>query len=389
MSELPTGRRKSRGANGDGGGRQRPDGLWEWRITVPGTHRRVSAFGRTKAEARLKCREKLIKEQAGVDTKGGRQTLGAFLERWLAEVVEVQRAPKTYESYRDTVRNHVIPTLGQTRLDRLTAQQVQALLRAKEREGKLSARSVAYIREVLRVALNRAIKWNLVTTNAAALADPPKRERHERTILTPEQAEAFLRAVEGDRLEAFYLLIATLGLRRGEALALRWQDVDLDTGTLRVRQTLQRVGRTLHFKEPKTEKSRRTLALPAVVVDALRRHRDRQTLEATSPNWADHGLVFPNTRGAPYDPNNVLARFQRTLAAAGLPNQRLHDLRHYAAAFLLSKGVQMRVVMDILGHARMATTADLYAHVLPAAHREVAELIDESLRPKTQEAEIR
>src|SRR5215204_3655096 len=112
MSEHPAMRRRSRGANGDGGGRQRADGLWEWRITVPGTNRRISTFATTKAEARRKSREKLSKELAGLDTKGGQQTLGAFLERWLADVVQPQLAPKTSESYRDTVRNHIIPTLG-------------------------------------------------------------------------------------------------------------------------------------------------------------------------------------------------------------------------------------------------------------------------------------
>jgi integrase len=262
------------------------------------------------------------------------------------------------------------------------------LLREKEREGKLSPRSVGYIREVLRVALNRAIKWNLVTKNAAALTDPPRRERKELVILTPEQTEAFLRAAAGDRLEAFHLIIATLGLRRGEGLALRWQDINLDTGELRVRQTLQRVGGKLIFKEPKTDKSRRTLSLPGVVVDTLRQHHDRQGFEAQSPAWQDHGLVFPNIHGAPCDPANVLTRFKQALAAANLPDQRLHDLRHFAATFPVAKCPPMRVVMDILGYSKMAAPSDLYTHVMLPVHREVADLIDQVLRPKMQETVI-
>ena len=159
--------------------------------------------------------------------------------------------------------------------------------------------------------------------------------------------------------------------------------MDLDAGTLRVRQAVQRVGGKLIFKEPKTERSRRTLALPAFVVDALRRHKDRQSFEAAStPRWKDQGLVFPNTYGGPLDPRNALTRFRKTLAAAGLPEQRFHDLLHYAATFMVAKGVPLRVVMDILGHTKMATTTDLYAHVMPAAHRDVADLIDQAMRPK-------
>jgi integrase len=369
--------RRPKSANGDGGGRIRPDGSWEWRVTLE-DGRRLSAYGKTRAEAKTRCLAKLKAAASGVDLKESRQTLSHFLERWLADVVQPQLAPKTYVSYRDTVRKHIVPTLGKVRVEKLTPQQVQALLRAKEQEG-LSPRSVAYIRSVLRIALNRAIKWNVVARNASALADPPRQVRVERVPLTPEQAQTFLAAAEGDRLEALYLVTAALGLRIGEGLGIRWQDVDLDTGTLRIRQVVQRVDGQLIFKEPKTEKSRRTLTLPAVVVDALRRHRDRQAFEAAGPCWTDRGLVFTNVIGGPLEPSNVLKRFKATLREARLPEQRFHDLRHYAATFMVAKGVPMRVVMDILGHSQMATTTDLYAHVMPAAHREVADMIDRAM----------
>lgn len=372
-------KRRPKSANGDGGGRIRPDGSWEWRVTLD-DGRRLSAYGKTRAEAKDKCLAKVKQAADGVDLKASRQTLGQFLERWLADVVQPQLAPKTYVSYRDTVRKHIVPTLGAVRVEKLTPQQIQALLRAKEQEG-LSPRSVAYIRTVLRIALNRAVKWNVVARNAAALTDPPRLIRTERVPLTTEQAHVFLAAAEGDRLEALYLITAALGLRLGEGLGLRWQDVDLDSGTLRVRQAVQRVDGELIFKEPKTEKSRRTLTLPGVVVEALRRHRDRQAFEAAaSPVWRDQGLVFTNVLGGPLEPSNVLKRFKATLASAGLPPQRFHDLRHYAATFMVAQGVPMRVVMDILGHSQMATTADLYAHVMPAAHREVADLFDRTMR---------
>lgn len=379
QKQLPAGESKQRrpkSANGDGGARVRTDGTWEWRITLD-DGRRLSAYGKTRGEAKEKCLAKAKQAAAGIDTKAAKQTLGSYLELWLADVVKPQLAPKTYASYRDTVRKHITPTLGRIELGKLTPAQVQALLRLKEREGALSPRSVAYIRTVLRVALNRALKWGYVDRNVAALTDPPRQERTERTPLTPEQARAFLHEAEGDRFEALYLITALLGLRLGEGLGLRWQDIDLDSATLRVRQAVQRVDGHLIIKEPKTSKSRRTLTLPSVAVENLRRHRDRQAFEAGSARiWHEQGLVFTNSIGGPLEPSNVLKHYKATLRAAGLPEQRFHDLRHYAATFMLAQGVPMRVVMDILGHSQMATTADLYAHVMPAAYRDVADLLD-------------
>jgi integrase len=162
---------------------------------------------------------------------------------------------------------------------------------------------------------------------------------------------------------------------------LRRQDLDLDANILRIRQVVQRVDGHLIVKEPKTEKSRRTLILPVVATDALRRHRDRQTLDAASVKLRrDQGLVFTNANGGPLEPSNVLKRFKATLVAADLAKQRFHDLRHYAASFLLAQGVPMRVVMGILGHSQMATTANLYSHVMPAAHKDVAALLDRAMR---------
>jgi integrase len=206
----------------------------------------------------------------------------------------------------------------------------------------LSPTTIGSIRTVLGIALNRALKCGYVERNVAALTDAPRRVRSERTPLTHEQVRAFLRAAEGDTLEALYLTTALLGLRLGEGLGLRWQDVDLDGGTLRIRQTVQRVDGRLIIKEPKTEKSRRTLTLPAVAVDALRRHHDRQTFEAANAkHWQDQGLVCPNATGGPREPSNVLKRFKATLAAAGLPEQRFHDLcgtlRHRSCSLRMSQ----------------------------------------------------
>lgn len=366
---------KRRG-HGEGSIKQRPDGRWEARISLPAGQRK-SFYGKTRREVQDKLRTALRDVDAGLDLTAGRQTVGQFLDRWLADVVTPKLAPKTVSSYRDVVRVHLKPTLGQHQLAKLTPQHVQAMMSSKS-GARLSPRTVAYTRSVLRIALNRALKWGLVQRNAAALTDAPRSVRAERRPLTPEQARAFLAAAEVDRLEGLYRVALALGLRLGEALGLSWTDVDLDTGSLRVRYALQRIDGKLTLKEPKTEKSRRTLTMPASLASALRAHRVRQIEERliAGSRWQDSGLVFTNTVGGPLEPSNVLKAFKRRLAAAGLPEQRFHDLRHAAASLLLAQGVAPRVVMDILGHSQMATTMDLYSHVMPAAHEDAAALMD-------------
>ena len=170
----------------------------------------------------------------------------------------------------------------------------------------------------------------------------------------------------------------SVGLRRGETLGLAWNDVDLDDGTLTVRQALQRIDGKLRLTPPKTKRSRRTIALPQTVVAALRMHRARQLQERllAGSRWHDSGLVFTTTIGTPLEPRNVTRDFQRILAKAGLPRIRLHDLRHGCATLLLAQGVQPRVVMDILGHSTISVTMDTYSHVLATMRRDAADQID-------------
>jgi integrase len=207
------------------------------------------------------------------------------------------------------------------------------------------------------------------------LTDAPKVRRPEVKPLTPEQARTFLDAAQEDRLEALYRVALALGLRLGEALGLGWEDVDFDSGTLRVRRSLQRVEGKLTLKEPKTEKSRRALTMPRTLVAALLAHRDRQAYERAGAGeaWQESGLVFANTVGGPLEPSNVLKRYK------ALPAQRFHDLRHCATSPLIVQGVPIKVVADILGHTQLATTSDLYGHIFPAAHREAADLMDQIL----------
>lgn len=369
----------TRRGHNEGTIRHRADGLWEVRVSLS-NGKRKSLYGKTRRDVQDKLRVAQREIELGLDLSAGRQTVADFLARWLADVVQPTTAPKTHSSYAEIVRVHIVPTLGTIQLAKLSPQHITALLKAKSDSG-LSPRTVIYIRAVLRIALNRALKWGMVQRNVAALTDAPRSERKEIHPLSPEQARQFLAAVEGDRDEALYRVALALGLRLGEALGLSWTDVDLDTGTLRVRRALQRINGKLTLKTPKTEKSRRTLTMPTSLVTALRQHRIRQLEQrlVSGDRWTDSGLVFVNTIGGPMEPSNVLKTFKKHLAAANLPDQRFHDLRHAAASLLLAQGVPPRVVMDILGHSQMATTMDLYSHVMPAAHRDAADLMDRIL----------
>jgi integrase len=221
----------------------------------------------------------------------------------------------------------------------------------------------------------------MVERNVAALAQLPRQQRTERHPFSAEEARAFIAAAEDDRLAALWRLAVTLGLRQGEVLGLRWGDVDLDGATLRVERSLQRIDGALVAKEPKTNRSRRTLALPRSLVAALRAHRDRQAFEATAAGgrWADSGYVFVTQVGTPIDPDNLSKRYKALLKAAGLRDQRFHDLRHAAATPLIAEGLPINVVSEMLGHAQTSTTINVYGHVLPLAQRHAAEAMERLL----------
>jgi integrase len=221
-------------------------------------------------------------------------------------------------------------------------------------------------------ALNQAVKWRLISYNVAALTEAPRVEKREIEPLTMEQARALLEAVRGDPYEALYRIALSLGLRRGEILGLRPADVDLERRELRVSGALQRVRGKLVRTAPKTKPSLRTLPLPDTVYQVLAEHLRRQL--QIFPN-AEY--VFVSRNGTPIDPHNLLRRFKAGLKRANLPSSvRFHDLRHSCATFLIAQGEHPRVIMDILGHAQMSTTMDIYGHVMPSTQRAAAARLD-------------
>lgn len=374
---------KGRRGNGEGSIYQRSDGRWAAVVDVGregGKRRRKTLYGRTRKEVAERLKIALRAQQQGLlPTGDDRQTVSAFLEWWLAEVVENTVRPSTAVSYATKVRKHIAPEIGHVPLTKLGPADVQALLNRKLAAGQ-SARSVQYIHAILRRSLGQAERWGLVPRNVAKLVDPPRVVRPEIVPLSRDEARALLAAAHGDRLEALYTVGIALGLRQGEALALRWDDVDLEEATLRVKRTVQRIRGELVYGEPKSARSRRALSLPAASVEALKAHRRRQLAERLAAfEWEDNDLVFCTQAGRPLDARNVARHFDRMCERAGLGHRRFHDLRHTTASLLLEQGVHPRVVMELLGHSQFSLTMNNYSHVMPVLQREAANRMDEVL----------
>jgi integrase len=341
--------------------------LWEARY-VGSDGRRHSVYARTERAAQERLREALLAADHGIRPVGSQLTVGAFLEDWLATSVRQRCRPRTFQSYAETVHRYIRPAIGRIPLAKLEPEHVGRMLADLSARGTLSPTTVRYAYAVLRIALGRALKQGKVLRNVCTLLDPPAKMRREARPLSRAEMGAFLAGIHGDRLEALYVAACGTGLRQGELLALRWQDVDLERGELAVRHTLQRGTRSL--AEPKTERARRTLRLPRRVASALADQRARQAIVPLT------GLVFTTARGTALDSRNVTRYLQAHLARLGLPRQRFHDLRHAFATLMVESGEDLGVVSRILGHADFATTADVYAHLTPAMLDHAAERMD-------------
>ncbi len=366
--------------NNEGTITKRADGRWEARLSLPDGQRR-SFYGKTRQEVSRKLAEAQRQVESGLPLVNERQMVEQFLASWLEMMRHVVK-PRTWIRYRDFMRLHVVPVLGHVAIAKLTPQQVQSLYAQKLTEG-LSPTTVRHLHMVLHRALDNALRLGVVIRNVTELVDPPRMKRHEMAVLTPEQARALLAAAKGDRMEALYVLALSTGMRQGELLGLRWQDVDIEHSVLSVRATLQCVDGTFIFAEPKSARSRRQIALSKRAIDALQRHQAQQLEErlALGPVWDDtYDLVFPNTIGRPVDDSHLRRReFQPLLKRAGLPRIRFHDLRHTAATLLLRQGVNPKIVSEMLGHASVSITLDLYSHVLPDMQQVAAEAMDTAL----------
>ena len=373
----------AKGADG-----RRPDhrcrGRWVASVDLDPTgpqRRRKVLYASSREAVAKKLREAQQRLMEGAAVEDSRTLVGPFLARWCVEGLAAANIKQTTsENYATITRTHLVPALGHLRLDRLAPSDIDRLLVSKRAQG-LSDSTVRLIYTVLRRALDYAVRDGLVRRNVTHAIDRPRVTHREAAVLSPAQAQILLEAARGQRLYALYAVAMAAGLRRGEALALRWADVDLDAGTLRVGRTLSRTAAGLVFTEPKSVRSRRTVPLPTALLDELRAHRTRQVAErlAAGSVWQDHGLVFPSLTGTPLDPRNALRAFTATARGAGLPQVGLHTLRHTCASLLLAQGVHPRVVMETLGHSGISITMDIYSHVMPQQQREAADRMQAAL----------
>ena len=291
--------------------------------------------------------------------------------------------PKTYESYESTLRVHVIPRLGHMRLAKLSPSDLERMYAALIEKGA-APKSVRIYHGVIHSMLEKAVKQNVLLRNVASLADLPRKGRRDLPMISPQQAQAFLRATRDHRLEALFVLTITCAARQGELFGLTWDCVDFEEGLVDVRVALQKVDGKRVLVEPKTPSSVRTIALTELAAAALKRHRLRQIREMMylGAAWSNElNLVFTTPIGTPLDKDNVRKRQLPPLyKAADLPPKlTFHDLRHIAASLALASGVSIPAVSEMLGHTDPSTTLRVYPHAIPGAQREAARALDKAL----------
>jgi integrase len=372
-------------ANGEGSIYQRADGRWVGSMhvrTSTGAWERRSLYGRTRGEVEQKLTALRRRVSQGAPVAPAKLTVDAYLGEWLDQVAARRVRPSTLVSYRHCVDRYIVPSLGRKRLEKLSAREVRLFLSELIDQGT-GARTVQLVHATLRVALEDATREEIVSRNVARLVRAPRPAASQRAPLSVAEARALLKSARDDRLYALFVVLVVLGLRRSEALGLRWPDVDLQGGTLQVRSTLHRTtAQGLVLLPPKTSRSRRVIPLPGIVVDALRDHQDRQLAEQRSAlDWFESGFVFTTPIGTPIDPRNGTRLFQEQCKTAGVPVVPLHALRHTCVTLLLELGVPPRVVMEIAGHAALEMTMNVYGHVNLESRREaldkLAGLFDE------------
>ena len=373
-----TKRQAGRRSNSEGSVGQRKDGLWEARIILPGGRRR-SLYGKTKAEALKKMQDAREKVTEGLRLGPERLTVQAWLEQWLRDTVAYSKRTGTAKRYGELCRIHIIPSIGHIRLARLGVSDVQRMIREAMARG-VSPRTADHCRDVLRNALNAAVKDGLLRRNVASLAAPPNVPEREYMNVTPAVARRVMAAVRGDTHQALYMMLLGTGLRLGEATALQWKDIDFESSVITVRRGLRRVKGGFKFEEPKTPRSRRVVPMVPPVRDALIIHRERQNLEKMmqGPAWEGFAwgdLLFTTGKSGPLGGDIAYHHFRRVLRDADLPPMRLHDFRHGAASLLAAAGIPPRDVMDLLGHSQISTTLTVYTHSTEEARHQAMETL--------------
>ena len=372
-------------ANAEGTVRQRPNGSWEARVSYlddGGTRKRLSVYGASDAEVRTKLREALRRIDDALPPRDASETVAAWIDAWVATILRASKRKDTTKAlYRTVARTHLQRApFGTLRLNEVRPRHIDALmLRLSDSGLSDSTRRTVYT--VCRDVLEGAVRDALLASNPAVKVKRPSVEHREARFLEPDVVHALLDAATSSRHRDVLHLIAGTGLRRGEALAVRWRDVDTEKGLLRVRQTVARVNGALRFTPPKSARSRRDIPLTPNMLRLLARHRTAQLEERLRAGtaWTDTGLVFTTETGTAVDPRNLLRAFTGIARRAGPDGVGLHTLRHSAATTLLEAGVNIVAVSRLMGHSSVAITGDLYGHATDQGQRDAMAKLDEAI----------
>ncbi|MCL6455098.1 MAG: site-specific integrase [Alicyclobacillus sp.] len=347
-------------------------------------HRKWFSGFNTRKEAEKALAAKIHEIETGSYVMPTKETVETYMTRWL-EDKQPQVRYHTHRKYAWLVNNHIIPRIGHIELAKLKPAQLQTFYtRLLEGEDALSPRSVVHIHRLLHEALDRAVKWGLMSRNVVDAVDPPKADRYQANVWTPEQAMHFLDEVrrrESRYWPAFVLAVMT-GMRQSELLGLKWTDVDWEHAQVSVQRTLNYIDRQPVFRDLKTDRSRRNVALSDLAIEALRYQRALQAEDRLfyGSSWEGTDTILSTASGAPLSQNTLNTVWQRLLPTIDVPKIRFHDLRHTHASLLLQQGVHPKIVSERLGHATVQITLDTYSHVLPGMQKSAANQLDQVLR---------
>lgn len=385
--------------------RRRGDKTWELKFDL-GTdaltgkrHTRYHSFKGTKREAEIELTRLKASSDEGEYIDASKETLSQFLGRWEAWV-STQVSAKTLERYKELATHHVRPHLGAVRLQRLKAIHFAELYSKLLKEGRkiivteksgtgeplkvekligLSPRTVGHVHRLLHSVMGRAVKWSIIGSNPVAAAEPPRVERTEIDILAPDQVKTLLRALRGDALYPIAVIGLATGMRRGEIVALRWGDIDLDRGKVRAQRSLEQTNTGLQFKAPKTKAGRREISIPPSIITELRAHWKKQGETRLAIGLGRAGvddLAFPRPDGEPWPPDSLTSEWARAVRILKLPSVTLHGLRHTHASQLIAAGLEIVTVSRRLGHSNPSVTLNVYAHLFGNTDETAAGVIE-------------
>lgn len=367
--------------------RRRGERSWELKFDVgvdgKGQRRtRYASFKGTKRDAEIELAKLVAAAASGEQVDPSKMTVNEFLDRWERDWCAGNVSPKTSERYSELLRLHVRPRIGEQRIQKLRPVHLNDLYSVLLREVGLAPRTIGHVHRALHRALGHAMGWDLVQQNIAARVSPPRVVTKEIAILAPAQVNKILDSARGRPIYYIANLALASGMRRGELLALRWQDVDLDRAKITVARSVEQTNAGLRFKEPKTKHGRRTITLPASSVAELRNHRkaeQEQRLLLGAGKLPRNALVFANVNGEPRLPNAVTKEWMRTATAAGMADATLHSLRHTHASHLIAAGLDILTISRRLGHGSPTITLAVYGHLFPQTDDRAAQIIEAAM----------